>query len=117
VPGGVQHVVVVIPEDADIDVAQHIGREYRHAFVKRRRVGAVRHFHFQHHDGDDDGDHAIGKRFQPSLRHCDLPRRTIAWVISPESWLDLPRPSTPCSRRCRKKDVDARDSAGMTAEG
>jgi hypothetical protein len=29
-------------------------------------VGRV---HLQHHDGDDDGDHAIAEGFQPSLAH------------------------------------------------
>jgi hypothetical protein len=29
----------------------------------------VRHFHFQHHDSYDNGDHAVTERFQPGLAH------------------------------------------------
>jgi hypothetical protein len=34
-----------------------------------------RHFQFQHHDGDDDGKHAISERFQSGFMHVLLLRR------------------------------------------
>jgi hypothetical protein len=29
----------------------------------------VRHLQFQHHDGDDDGEHAIAERLEPACAH------------------------------------------------
>jgi hypothetical protein len=33
----------------------------------------VRHLHFEHHDGNDDGDYTIAKGFKPVLTHANHP--------------------------------------------
>ena len=45
------------------------GQENRQQRAERGQVGAVRHLHFQHHDGDDDGEHAVAEGFEPGLLH------------------------------------------------
>src|SRR5262249_8655672 len=35
---------------------------------------AVGHLHLQHHDGDEDGDHAVTERFKPILSHAACAR-------------------------------------------
>ena len=32
----------------------------------------MRHFQFQHHDGDDDGDDAVAEGFEPVLFHAAI---------------------------------------------
>ncbi|VFU09879.1 protein of unknown function [Methylocella tundrae] len=62
--------MMVVPVKTDIDVAEDIGEEYRQARRERREIMARRNLQFQHHDGDDDGDDAIGKGFHPALGHA-----------------------------------------------
>jgi hypothetical protein len=71
-PRRVQQVMVVHPVDADIGEAQDVGQEHRPQFAQRRKLIAMRNFHLQNHDGDDDGDHAIAECFQPALAHAIL---------------------------------------------
>ena len=66
---GVQHVVMIIPKDADIDVTQRVSQEHRCAGGQRGKAGVLRRFHLQHHNGDDDGDYAVGESFEPSRIH------------------------------------------------
>jgi hypothetical protein len=65
--GQLQHVVVVVPVDADVDEAQHVTEEHRPQRRQRRDAGAVRHFQLQHHDGDQDGDRAVAESFEALL--------------------------------------------------
>ena len=67
--GGMEQVVMVVPVDADVDEAQHVAQEHREQRLQRGQIGAVRHLQFQHHDGDDDGEHAVAEGFQPVLFH------------------------------------------------
>ena len=67
--GGVQHVMVVVPVDAEVDEAQHVAEEHGHERPSAARSVAVRHLQLQHHDGDDDGDHAVAERLEPILFH------------------------------------------------
>src|SRR5215217_7255830 len=69
-----QHVVVVIPIDAKVDEAQHVAQEYRDHWHQSLDALAVGHLHLQHHDGDEDGEHAITERFQPILSHAACAR-------------------------------------------
>lgn len=69
---GVQHVVVVVPVDADVHETEEIAEEYRQHRHKGGEFGAVGHLHLQNHDGDDDGDHAVAKGFQSVLFHRAL---------------------------------------------
>ena len=55
---------MVVPIDADIDEAQHVAGENWQHRQKRRQIDAVGHFQLQHHDGDDDGEHAVAEGFE-----------------------------------------------------
>jgi hypothetical protein len=66
---GMQHVVVVVPIDAQVDEAQHIAEEHRHQWRQSVDVLAMRHLHLQHHDRDDDGDHTIAESLKPAFSH------------------------------------------------
>jgi hypothetical protein len=57
--------VVIVPEYSDIREAERISQKYRQDRPERGKIGARGHFHVQHHDGDDDGNHAIRECFQP----------------------------------------------------
>ena len=54
-----EHMVMVIPKNANVREAERIGKEHRQAGPERGKIGALGHFHVQHHDGDDDGNHSI----------------------------------------------------------
>jgi len=58
-------VVVIVSVDTDECEAEHVTDEYGNQRPKRGEVVSMGDFHFKHHDCDDDGDHAIAKRFQP----------------------------------------------------
>ena len=66
---GLQHVVMIVPVDADEDEAQDVAEEYRDQGLQGGEIMPLRHFHLQHHDGDDDGDHAVTEGFEASLVH------------------------------------------------
>ena len=59
-----QHVVVVVPVDAQVDEAQHVAQEHRQQRAQVGEIVAVRHLQLQHHDGDDDGEHAVAERLE-----------------------------------------------------
>ena len=67
--GHVQHVVVVVPVDAEEHEAQHVAQE-RPATSGRSAPGrAVRDLQLEHHDRDEDRDHAVAEGFEPSFAH------------------------------------------------
>jgi len=66
---GVQHVVMVVPVDADEDEAEHVGEKDRHERSEGAPARLVRDVEFEHHDRDDDGDYPIAERFETSLCH------------------------------------------------
>jgi len=49
-----EHVVMIVPVDADEHEAQHVAEEHRNERRERLRVGIVRNLQLQHHDRDDD---------------------------------------------------------------
>src|SRR5262245_31877287 len=67
---GMKHVVVVIPIDTKVDEAQHVAQDYGDQWYQLLDALAVGHLDLQHHDGDDNGDHAITERFKPILSHA-----------------------------------------------
>jgi hypothetical protein len=67
--GRVQHVMMVVPVDAEEDVAEDVGEEHRHERARRFPPAVVRHLQLQHHNRDDDGEHAVAECFQSMLAH------------------------------------------------
>src|SRR5713226_655794 len=61
--------MMVVPIDAHVDKTQHVAREYRHQGCQRPELGAVRQLQLQHHDGDDDREHAITEGFKSIRLH------------------------------------------------
>src|SRR5450631_3901672 len=66
---GVEHVVVVVPVDADVDEAEDVAEHYRQDRLQGGKIAAGGHFHLQDHDGDDDGQHAVAEGFQSVCSH------------------------------------------------
>jgi hypothetical protein len=64
--------MVIVPVDPHVHEAEDIAEEDRQQRPERRQVLAVRNFQLQHHDRDDDGDHAVAERFEPVLAHALL---------------------------------------------
>src|SRR5512135_997799 len=93
----VQHMVVVVPVDADIDEAQHIAQENRDQRCERIDALAMRHLELQHHDGDDDGDHAIAECFESAFAHSVLATETQAISNSNSSDSSLAATTRSCS--------------------
>ena len=63
-----QHVMVIVPVDAEIDEAEHVAQEHRDLWApEASTLVAVRHLQLEHHDGDDDGNHTVAKRFDRPL--------------------------------------------------
>jgi hypothetical protein len=67
---GVENVVVIVPVDADINEAQRVAQERRQDRLQRGQLRGLRGLHFQHHDRDDDREHAVAERFQPAFIHA-----------------------------------------------
>jgi hypothetical protein len=74
-------VVMVVPIDTEIDEAQNVAEEHGDQRQQRLDAFAVGHLHLQHHDGDDDGDHAVAESFKPVLWHGN-----VATVLAPISF-------------------------------
>jgi hypothetical protein len=65
-----QHVVVVIPENPHVGIAQRIGEQRRNGRAQRFHIGGGGRFHLQHHDGEDDRQDTVAESFEPALFHA-----------------------------------------------
>jgi hypothetical protein len=70
---GVEQMVVIVPINADIDKAEYVANKYRDQGIQGSKLIAMRHLHFQYHDGNDDGNYTIAERFQSIFPHQRLP--------------------------------------------
>src|SRR4029077_14929775 len=84
-PDRVNHVMMVVPVDRQIDEAQKVAEKDRKQRLNGSPVGAVRNLQLQHHDGDDDGDDAVAERRQSFLRH-----------VRTSSSVPIPKFAIPC---------------------
>src|SRR5262245_20247865 len=64
--------VMVVPVDADVHEAQDVTEKLRDELLERLARRIVRSLQFEHHNRDDDGEHAIAEGFQTAFTHaCD----------------------------------------------
>jgi hypothetical protein len=54
VVGDTQHVVVIVPVNAEVEEAQHVAQEYRQQAAQIRELDSMGDLHLEHHDGHDD---------------------------------------------------------------
>src|SRR5215471_19449386 len=78
--GHVEHVVMIAPVDPEVDVAHHVpqqlGDELGQVVLDLRpRPDVLRRAQLEHHDRDEDRDHAVAERFEPGRVHRGLSGR------------------------------------------
>ena len=66
---GMQHVMMIVPIDADVNEAENVAQKFWHQGHQRIHGRAVRDLELQHHDGDDDGDDAVAECFESAVAH------------------------------------------------
>ena len=69
---GLDKMMMIVPIDAEVDETQHLAEKNRNQRAQGRRVRAERRPQLQHHDGDDDGDHAITEGFHSVFVHVSI---------------------------------------------
>src|SRR5579871_2961989 len=68
-----QHMMMVVPVDTDINEAEDITEKDRQQRPQRFHSAAIRHLHLQHHNRDDDRNYAVAEGLQSALAHLLLP--------------------------------------------
>src|SRR2546425_222282 len=99
-----KHVVMVVPVDAYVDKAEDIAQEDGKERPQCREVTAVRDLELQHHDGDDDCEHAVAERFKTSFWHEGPSRQERGRRLTAIRLVVLSTPrrlSAPASKRDR----------------
>src|SRR5262245_4075551 len=84
VPAGVEQMMVVVPVDADVHETQHVTEKDREQRAERVELAPMRRPHFEHHDGDDDGDHAVAEGLEPGLSHASIPKDQLPTPNHPQ---------------------------------
>src|SRR6185312_3433867 len=103
---------MVVPVDADIEEAEQVHQQGGYHGFERLEATAVGHFELQHHDGDDDGDHAVTECLESTFVHECLDVILIASV--PDEALGgsidtCPRVSLTCCGRRRVARLSGRE--------
>src|SRR6185437_843919 len=65
--------MVIAPVNADVHEAQHVAQEYGCQWPQRCEADIGRGLHLQHHDGDDDRQHAVAECLDSSFTHHRAP--------------------------------------------
>jgi hypothetical protein len=66
---GVQQVVMIVPINAEVNKAEDVTEKHGQQRLQGGESGAMRHFQFQHHDGDDNCQHAVAECFESAFGH------------------------------------------------
>src|SRR5690349_7367916 len=88
-----QQMMMVAPIDADKNEAEDVAKKHRGQRPQRRKAGAERHTQLEHHDRDDDCDHAVTECFEAVASHDLANLNTVDRVAkstSLESMVCLP---------------------------
>src|SRR5262249_32455802 len=73
-PGaGVEHVVMIVPVDPDINEAEHVAHEHWNEWCERSEVIYMRNLQLKHHDRNDDGDYTVAEGLESVLAHICHP--------------------------------------------
>src|SRR3982751_5528313 len=94
---GMEHMVMIVPVDPDVNEAEDVAHEHRGQRREHTQAVAVRNLQLEHHDRDDDCDHAIAECFEPVLAHIrgTAPVSSLPPQLEPqtagEEW-EAPRP-------------------------
>jgi hypothetical protein len=81
-PGGMQHVVMIIPIDSQENEAQDVAKKNG---PKRHQLRRVRHLQLPYHDRDDDGENAVAECLEPVLTRACGPSAT-ATALQSQKW-------------------------------
>src|ERR1035437_5150198 len=92
-----QHVVMVVPVDANIDETQHITEKNRNQRCQCIEVLAMWHLQLQNHDRDDDGHHAVAECFQAALAHIILRALTKRVLAETTTTMNSAQPEKPAA--------------------
>jgi predicted metallo-beta-lactamase superfamily hydrolase len=61
--------MMIVPIDAEVQEAENVTEQHWNQGRQRSDAVTVWHLHFQHHDSNNDGDHAIKERLHSVLAH------------------------------------------------
>src|SRR5215471_4715520 len=126
-PRRMKQVVVVVPIDADVSKAQHIAQQDWEHWQQCGEIGPSRDLQLEHHDGDDDRQHPVAERFDPSLGHRSLRgsfvsesyravnRKWIFLALAPDkrNLRDLECDRSPAGPQLRQPFFELRTSLGL----
>src|SRR5262245_58834447 len=69
VPSRVEHMMMIVPINAEVDEAEHVAQERRHDFDQRVKLCTVWRPELEHHDRDQNGDHGVADRLETLFAH------------------------------------------------
>jgi hypothetical protein len=78
----VQHVVMVVPVDAEEYETQKVGQKLREELAQCVPALTAADLQLQDHDRDQDCDHAVAERFETPFGHAVLPLRRCQSVAA-----------------------------------
>lgn len=69
---GVKQVMMIVPVDADIGETENIAEKHGQQIDQCAKRGVMGYFHFQHHDGEDNGDDGVAEGLDSVFCHVFL---------------------------------------------